>query len=309
MQTSAIVSCLLGGAAVVLFGCSRGADAPPSPSPVLDAGAGSAARVPEALPAPPASAQGAFSFPSTPLAAEKGQFALVPFRSAIDLALGSGTQAASFVYAGAYLVRAGDRTSEVRWLTEQRGAVPNAFIVPIRRGERARRGDVVLTNFASGSGLQRAIVVSEGETASPRVRYLDLALENPTGWGTEEDTLPPDTFHVLRTPGEVGSTLACREGSRVERVIVTASAGERRLGLGFAGALRDFDVGTCRTLPLVPAVRPGDSVHVPWINGFVAGAKVMRVDAAAGRVAVRFDFAGEEREIQVGFANVAVQLP
>jgi len=249
-----------------------------------------------------------FDFASAPLHASVSDFVLVPSKSAVDLAQEAGAEQGTFVYLGAHLEQLGERESEVRWLTQERAMVPNALIVPIRRGERASPGEIVLTSWASGSGLQRAIVVAGGTAESPKVRYLDLSLDNPAARADTDDLLPANTFHVIRQPGEAGSTLACRTAERVERVIVLKLSGSKLLGLGFAGRLASFEEKACLPLPLVPPVGVGDTVYVAALGGFFS-AKVASVDSAFGRVSVRQRFAGAERTVAVGFTNVALSIP
>jgi hypothetical protein len=166
----------------------------------------------------------------------------------------------------------------------------------------------VLTSWASGSGLQRAFVVGGGSPESPNVRYLDLSLENPAAHADTDDRLPPNTFQVIREPGQVGSSLACRTADRVERIIVVKRAGTQLLGLGFAGKLRAFASASCVALALVPSLETGDRVYAAMLGGFV-DARVEKLDLSVGRVFVRLAFAGKEKIDAVGFTNVAVALP
>lgn len=249
-----------------------------------------------------------FGFASLPIDAKPGDYALVPSKGAIDGAWEHGAAEQTFVYLGAYLEQVGDKASLVRWLTRQRGRVANAFIVPIRRGERAQPGDVVLTTWASGSGLQRAIVVPGGTAESPKVRYLDLSLENTAARADESDSLPPNTFHVLRNAGESGTSLACQRGGRVEHIVAIRRSATQLLGLGFAGKMHVLSSDACVALPIAPNVAAGARVYVPHVGGFFS-AQVDKVDAAIGRVHVRYPFAGEDRHAAVGFTNVALALP
>lgn len=248
-----------------------------------------------------------FGFEAPPLDAQAGDYALVPSRSGIDRAFERGIDAQTFVYLGATVERVGESASLIRWQTEQRGLVSNALVIPIRRGQRANVGDVVLTSWASGSGLERAIVVG-GSPESPRVRYLDLALDNPAARANEDDTLPSGTFGVLTRPGAEGTTVACALPDGAQALIVVKRAAERLLGLGFAGRMRVVDAERCAPIPLDPSLRPGERVFVPRLGGFVP-AEVESVDARVGRVFVRYSLAGETRRSAVGFINVARALP
>lgn len=247
-----------------------------------------------------------FGFEAGPLAARSHDFALVPSRTSIEGAFERGIEEQTFVYLAAQLEEIHEKDSRVRWLSKQRGFVSNALIIPLRRAELARPGDVVLTSWASGSGMQRAIVVPGGSPESPKVRYLDLPGDGPVAM--EPDALPKDTFHVLKAPFEVGSTIACRRDGRVEHLIVVKRLGERALVLGFGGKMRAVETSACVPLPLVPDVKPKDRVFVPNLGAFVP-AEVESIDTSQGRVLARLDFGGETRQVAIGYTNVAVALP
>ena len=249
-----------------------------------------------------------FGLPAVASTTKAGDFALVPSRGSLSQAFEQPEGSQSLLYAGAYIERPGERDSAVVWLTQQRGSVPNSLLIALPRSERARMGDIVLKGASSGSGLERAIVVSEGESESPRVRALDASLDVAAAAAQREDTLPKSTFRVLRAAGELGTTLACRRGEQSERFLLIAKDGDRRLGLGFAGRALSFPSSSCRELPLAPRVHAGARVFVPVAGEFVS-AKVVRDDARFGRVTVEYEFAAEAKESSVGYGNVATELP
>ncbi|HEY6560363.1 MAG TPA: hypothetical protein VI072_23930 [Polyangiaceae bacterium] len=247
-----------------------------------------------------------FDYPAVRTTARPGDYVLAPSSSWIAEAFEKGGDKQTFIYYGGWLRRAGEHASEVETLTRQRTLVPNAFVIPIRSGERADSGDILLTSWASGSGMQRAYAVG-GEPKSPRVRYLDIDWDNPSGFGNKEDVLPANTFHRLHEPGEVGSTVACKEGARRTRWIVANQANGKLLTLGFAGRMRVFGKADCENVPLRVAVKPGDDVYVPIVGAFTA-ARVARVEPRIGRLWAKYDFGGQEKEEAFAFANVATTL-
>jgi len=248
-----------------------------------------------------------FEFPSVVLAAKKGDFVLAPSKNWIDEAFIEGVENQTFIYYGAFLSAVGQKESKLRTLSGQNATIPNALILAVGRGGSANPGDVVLTAWASGSGLQRAIVVQGGSPTKPKVRYLDIDLENPSGWGQRDDELPEDTFRVLTRPDELGTTVACKDGERKLRFVLVAEAGDKWLGLGFAGKLRVLDRKECTPVPIVPKLKTGDKVFVPVIGTFV-DAKVKKIDAATGRVWVAHEFGGVAKEEAIGYTNVATSL-
>lgn len=245
-----------------------------------------------------------FGLASAPLQVGVGDFVLVPSRAAIEQAFEQGTEEQTFVYYAATVVETGALETRVRYLTHEQRTLPNALVVPIRRGALAKRGEVVLTSRARGTGLSRALVLG-GDPSAPRVSFLDpvvpaSALAEPAAL---ESVLPRDGFHVVREPGEPGSTLACGEGSEREALIVLKVFDERRLAIGFAGRLRVVPANACETLPIGLAPAPGQTVWFPLFSRFHSG-RVERFDDATGRALVSYDFAGESRKLAVGLSNL-----
>lgn len=112
------------------------------------------------------------------------------------------------------MVEPGEEISEVKFMSEQK-KVPNAYIVPIPAGQTAKKGDVLLTWWQSGSGLQRAYLTNAADPKAPTVRYLDLDYGNPakakyekTGIGQMEEQLKPDSFVVIKNELEPGTSVA-----------------------------------------------------------------------------------------------------
>jgi hypothetical protein len=252
-----------------------------------------------------------FNYPIVSTTARAGDYVLAPSKTFVDEAFARGGDKQTFIFYGGWMREPGPSESKVESLTRMKAMIPNALIVPIRRGEHVEPGNVVLTSWASGSGLQRAIVVSGGTPESPTVRYLDMDLDNPSGWGRKEDTLPPSTFQRLDKPGELGTTLACTEGSRRLRFILTHATGnapgDKLLVLGHGGRMRVVTRGECKELPIVPPVKRGDLAVVPVAGAFVEG-QVTKVDPVIGRVWVEYEFAGRKDKESVGFTNVAAKL-
>lgn len=294
-------------------GCDRERPKEPvAPAPVpAKASAPAAVATPEpsavAPEAPPRDAGALpFDFPAAALDAKPEQFVLAPTQNAVEEAFEVGGERQTFVYYLAKVVSVGEVASRLKTLPGLTITVPNALILPLGAATTAKPGDVVLTAWASGSGMQRAIVVEGGTPEKPKVRYLDMSLDNPSGWGARDDTLAEGSFRVLTKPGEPGTTLACQDGARLLRWVVIRRAGEKVLGLGFAGRLKVVDAPACRALPLVPKVKVGDTVQVSVVGGFTE-AKVVGIDAKVGRVRTKYRFGGGEKEEAVGFANVLVE--
>ncbi|MEZ4219496.1 MAG: hypothetical protein R3B13_01115 [Polyangiaceae bacterium] len=244
-----------------------------------------------------------FDFPAARSIARVGEFVLAPTQSTVEEAIAVGSERQAFIYYGGRLESADDATSVVKLSTGRKSRVANALVLAIGPKTEAKVGDIVITAWASGTGLQRAIVVAEGTPRRPNVRYLDITLNNPSGWGERVDQLPEGTFRVLDKPGVPGTTLACSDKNRTTRQILVGRAEGKVLGLGFAGKLKVFDDKTCTPLPVQPKLEPGDAVRVPVLGTFTA-AKITKLDAAIGRVWAKYAHGSEEHEDAIGFTNV-----
>lgn len=290
---------VIGGAfALACTGSEEGTDVtdPPEPPPVPDT-------PPEPPPAPDAPSAGAmpFDFPNTSLSASAGQFVLTPPRQPLDEALASG-DSGSYIYYGAELISVGPEASTVRSLSGTEFEMPNAMIIPIPAGGTASKGDIVLGHWESGSGLQRAIVVG-GSATEPVVRYLDIAYDNPSGWGHKDDTFQAGRFQVISAAGQVGATVACQTGSGYSHGILTAASGGRILVSGFAGSLKAYDRGECVDLTPKPKLEVGQTVHVPVVGSYTEG-KVTKLEMDIGRVTVSYTWGGNEEEKVFSITNV-----
>lgn len=248
-----------------------------------------------------------FEFPEVSTSAVAGDYVLAPPRAWIDAGLEKGPDKQTYIYYGGWMRRPGAAASEVETLTKNVSVIPNALIVAIPRGQTVGPGEVVLTTWASGTGMQRALVVEGGTKESPSVRYLDMSLDNPSGWGKRADSLAPNTFKKLDTPGEVGTTAACKEGAHRMRYIVTARQAGRVLGYGFAGKIAAFPQGDCAFLPLKPRFEEDDVVFVPVVGRYTK-AKVLRVEPHLGRVWARYKTDQEDQVIAVALLDAARDL-
>jgi len=229
------------------------------------------------------------------LDAKDGQFVLSPPG---DWAMEEGK---TWIYYGATVVESGENESVLKRLSGSEMTVPNAAIIPIKSGEKAKTGDILLARWTKGSGMQRALVVG-GTESEPEVRYLDIDLDNPSGWGEKTDILKPNQFQKL-VDGAVGVSAACLKDGAHHHINVTGMEGGKVLGVGFAGKVMTFEKSACTLLPVRPSVSAGDTVSVPNLGKFTEGT-VKSVDSSIGRVFVEITFAGQPKELAVPFGDV-----
>lgn len=168
------------------------------------------------------------------------------------------------------------------------GNTPTSLCIPLPNGETAKKGDILLTWWQSGSGLERAYVIG-GTAEEPKVVYLDL---NYTGDGTgfaEKESnindLKPNSFKVL-TDGklEPGAPIVYNEDGKWKTGTCVNVADGKVILIGFAShvyAVKEADV---KVIPLKPQYKVGDSVMAKFVDTMADGYKVTKIDESCGRV-------------------------
>lgn len=169
--------------------------------------------------------------------------------------------------------------------------MPNALLAPIPAGGSVAVGDIVLTWWQSGSGMQRAIVVNASDPLRPVVRYLDIEWKNPVKnkagvpIGQMEEQLKPDSFVKITGEWFPGTNVVTWDAKmkkyscgRVLRVV-----GDEVVVLGFAGRMYLWAKSGCIPLPVRPRITEGEEIWVPFAGGMTK-ATAQRVDAAIGRI-------------------------
>jgi hypothetical protein len=249
-----------------------------------------------------------FDYPVVKTAAKAGEFVLCPPRLWIDQAFEKGADKQTFIYYTAVMAEPGAADSKVKTLPGKEETIPNSMIVPIKKGGKAKPGDVVLTWWQTGSGLQRAMIVKGGTETEPKAMYIDMDYENPSGCGKKVDTLKADSFCRLKL-WDLGTAIAAKEKGTYKHGQLVGIAGDKVLLVGFAGRMFVAKKADCVPLPVMPpALKKGDTVTIPLFGGFTQG-KVVKVDKAIGRVFVTYPFGGKEKTAAVAFGNVISKLP
>ena len=248
-----------------------------------------------------------FAYTSKPTTAKAGEFVLVPSKTWIDDAFIKGGDTQTFIYYAATMVEPGPLESKIKTLPGETVAVPNGFVVPIRAGEKAKPGELVLTWWQSGSGMERSIVVAGGSETAPKALHLDLSVDTASSPGMKEDTLKAGSFHKLGQGLEPGISLACKESSGHSHWITTGVEGETILAIGFAGKMRTFAKTACTVVPPNGKHAVGSAVAVPNLGMYAKGT-VDKVDAAKGRAYVKINSAGTEKVVAAALPDVSSVL-
>ena len=244
-----------------------------------------------------------FDFPKAGTTAKKGEKVLVPSYNWLVDMMQKGTDKTTLIWYTQEMVEPGEEMSEVKFMGETK-KVPNAYIVPIPAGQTAKKGDVLLTWWQSGSGLQRAYVTDASDPKAPTVRYLDLDYDNPakakdgkTSIGQMEEQLKPDSFVVIKNDLEPGTAVAI--GSDMKYGQVIRAEGDKVFVTLFAGKSGVFPKSDVKAVPFKPSLKVGQKVKVVYISGF-KDAEITKVDDAIGRVWTKFDSGSKEEVIAIG---------
>jgi len=181
--------------------------------------------------------------------------------------------------------------------------MPNALIIPLDKDAKAKKGNIVLTWWQGGSGLQRAIITDDSNPAEPKADFLDLKYneEKPSlSFATKfaDTQLKPGSFKVLKD-GEwmSGAQVAIRNGSKWLCGTLIHEADGKVLILGFADKVSAYKKADCRLIPFMEKIKKGDDVWVEWVGTYRNGYKVKKVDMKIGRVWVEKDGKVEVKSI------------
>ncbi len=171
--------------------------------------------------------------------------------------------------------------------------MPNALIIPLPKNAKAKKGDVVLTWWQSGSGMQRAIVVDDKNPQEPKACYLDMNWpDNPDSPKLEEkrmgETLKPGSFAVLKDKQwQSGAQVAIRRDASWLKGILIHTEGDRVLVLGFGSKIEAYDKSDVRIVPFKEKIKVGDKVWASWVNVYKPDYIVTAVDNETGHVYVK----------------------
>ena len=245
-------------------------------------------------------------FPATTVSAEEGQYVLCPPRLWVDKAVKNGTGRQTFIWYTAVMQKPGSNSSTVKTLAGNIEEIPNPLIIPIRRGEKVQPGDVVLTWWQSGSGMQRAIVVG-GTDTRPLVRYLDLSYESPSKAAQKDHQLEPDSFQKLTSTWQPGTAVMVAKNKQHKHARLLAVADGQVMILSSTGGVEVHPKSTVKPLPIKLAVKTGDKIFAP-VFGTMKEVEVLRVDSQIGRVFTKFKFGGKDKEKAIAFGNLASSL-
>lgn len=163
--------------------------------------------------------------------------------------------------------------------------VPSSLVIPIPSGQIAKKGDVVLTWWQSGSGMDLGCV-SEGG-AEPKVNYLEMSYEEDgSGFANRyaDEQLAPNSFYVLQNGVlQPGCPVAYKGDYSWNYGILINKSKDRALISGFASHVVDAALSDVKAIPVKPDYKVGDKVGYVRIASFSTGT-VKKIDMKVGRV-------------------------
>ena len=241
-----------------------------------------------------------WDFPTVGITANAGDNILCPgFKMYEESLAEENPLEETYIFYTYKMVATGDVESEIEFTFDGNQMMPNSMIIPIPAGQTAAKGDIVLTWWQSGSGMQRAIITDDSDPAQPKAVYLDLSIDMQTDDETGEigATLEANSFVKITDPWQPGNLIAAKDGDSYNSVQIIRVADGKVLTLGFAGKIKVYNKSDCKPVPIVPNVKAGDQVWAVFVGGF-GEYEVVRVDKEMGLVYVlQFD---EEEAIPYG---------
>lgn len=191
----------------------------------------------------------------------------------------------------------GDVESELEETGGKKYKIPNAYVIPLPKGQKAKVGDTVLTWWQSGGGMFRAYVVEASNPAEPTVRYLGMSGKDVEN---KQDKLKPDSFVVLKDGAlQPGMNVSYKDGDRSKMARIVFVNGDKVLVEPVERTLKVMNKADLTPVPLKLALKPGDKVKA-GIFGTFNDATVVSVDDKLGKAVVKRETPAEEKSVDFG---------
>ena len=190
------------------------------------------------------------------------------------------------------LVTAGAEKSVVNYKEDYE--LPNSLIIGLPKGATAKKGDILLTWWQTGSGMNRAIVRDDTDPSQPKVDYLDMDMrlnDDGTTSGFAErhanEQLAPNTFIVLHDGDwQPGAQVAhVNDRGKWAAAILIKATDDKVLVLDSGSKVAVYPRSDCKLIPMNDeGIKPGDEVYGASANLFTDRFTVEKVDTERGRV-------------------------
>ena len=193
----------------------------------------------------------------------------------------------TYIFYNATLKSIGEKSSVVTSMSQD-VEMPNSLIIPLPQGQKAKKGDIVLTWWQSGSGMERAIVTDDSNPSAPKVCYLDMDYrDDGSGFANEHanEQLKPNTFTVLKNnEWQPGAQIVFTGDGSYEIYTLISACDKYVLVSGFAGKIMSLYREGCKVVPLEQDINVGDEVMAEFVGSYHTGYKVTKIDKTIGRV-------------------------
>lgn len=232
----------------------------------------------------------------------KDQYVLAPSKANYDSALVNGLSSSIFVfYPRKVIVNSKDSVT-----LKQIGdtvTLPSSLVIPLSENAKATKGDIVLTWWQSGTGMQRAIALNKDTSTTPTVYYLDNQYSfysKATDINFWIDTLKPNSFIVLDDNLSSGKSIYVKKDYFSVFYTVINQTADSVLALSWAGLLEVFANNEFFEIDINQQFSIGDSVFTPYYGTYTKGV-VKEIWPDIGKITVDVFFIDSYVEI---YANM-----
>ena len=247
-----------------------------------------------------------WDFPTVGITANVGDYVLCPgFVMYTNSLASEDPTSETYIFYISKMSATGDVESEIEFTFDGKQKMPNSMLIPIPAEQTVAKGDIVLTWWQGGSGMQRAIITDDSNPAEPKAVFLDLSLDMQIDDDTKEvgTVLEANSFVKITDSWQAGNLIAAKDGSSYNSVQIIRVEGDKVLTIGFAGRIKVYAKADCKPVPIVPNVKKGDKVMATFVGGF-GEYEVSKVDTENGLVyVIQFD-----KEEPIPYGQIATEL-
>lgn len=220
-----------------------------------------------------------------------GKYVLSPSKANYDSLLANGIENVIFVYYPRNFIKS---EKDFLYLKEFGDTIemPKSITIPLPDSQMVSKGDVVLTWWQNGTGMQRALVLSKEPTYTPTVYYLDnqyyfyYSDNDPLFW---IDTLMPSSFLKIEDKLMPGRSCSITGKYVSSFYTIINSLGYKLVVMSWSGDLQIVSTKECEIVPMNTTFEVGDSVSVPYLGTYTNGT-VKTVYDDIGKMMVKINF-------------------
>lgn len=246
--------------------------------------------------------------PAEDLGANSGDYVFAAFNHALDMYKGSKFEEVPGDFVGGTLIEPGNPKSKVKYVSE--AEVINYFIVPVKPGATAQVGDIVVAPWVHGGSMTRAIVTDASDPTKPMVNFIDIDWDNPAtnsegvGFGKEVAQLEANSFFVLNSTWQTGSTVAVNNNGTWEQHTLIKVIGDKVIALDWSSKFHVHDKANCKSIEVKGDFKVGDKVQGPKYGSYKE-LTISKIDAKFGRVYCKDEY---DKEVILPMGTITKSL-